>query len=46
MKRKHAKTLDAVFRTDGNIDMRKVEALIRELGGVIEIAGMACIRQS
>jgi len=39
MKRKHAKTLDSVFRTDGNIDMRKVEALIRELGGVIEDRG-------
>ena len=33
MKRKHTNTLDAIMRADGNVDMRKVEALIGELGG-------------
>jgi len=36
MKRKHAKTLDAIMLADGNVAMRKVEALIGELGGMIE----------
>ncbi len=39
MKRKHAKTLDAIMRADGNIDMRNVEALIVEAGGYIEDRG-------
>ena len=36
MKRKHAKTLDGIMLADGNVAMRKVEALIGELGGMIE----------
>ena len=39
MKRKHAKTLDAIMRADGNVELPKVEALIMELGGEIEDRG-------
>ena len=39
MKRKHGKTLDAIMRADPNVDMRKVEALVVELGGTIEDRG-------
>lgn len=39
MKRKHAKVLDAIFRSDGNVEIRKAEALVRELGGSIEDRG-------
>ena len=39
MKRKHAKTLDAIMRVDGNVEMRRVEALIAELGGTITDRG-------
>ena len=44
MKRKHAKTLDAIMRADGNVDLRKVEALIGELGGMIEDRGNGLYR--
>ena len=44
MKRKHKKTLDAIAQADGNVDMRKVEALIRELGGMIEDRGNGLYR--
>ena len=39
MKRKYQLTLDAIMRSDGNVDLRKIEALIRELGGTIEDRG-------
>ena len=39
MKRKHRTTLDAINRADGNVDIRKVEALIVELGGTITDRG-------
>jgi hypothetical protein len=44
VKRKHKKTLDAIAQADGNVDMRKVEALIRELGGMIEDRGNGLYR--
>jgi len=44
VKRKHRKTLDAIAQADGNVDMRKVEALIRELGGMIEDRGNGLYR--
>jgi hypothetical protein len=39
MKRKHRKVLNALFRTDGSVEMRKVEALLHALGGEIEDRG-------
>lgn len=39
MRRKHAKVLEALLRSDGNVEIRKVESLIRELGGEIEDRG-------
>ena len=39
MKRKHPKTLDAIMRPDGNVDTRKVEALVVELGGTVTDRG-------
>ena len=39
MKRRHAKTLAALRRADGSVEIRQIEALIRELGGDIEVRG-------
>jgi len=39
MRRKHAKVLEAIMRADGNIDTRKVEALVVDAGGYIEDRG-------
>ena len=39
MKRRHAKTLAAIRRSEGAVEIRQVEALIRELGGNIEDRG-------
>ena len=39
MRRMHARTLAAVRRADGSVEIRQIEALIRALGGDIEERG-------
>ena len=44
MKRKHAKTLDAIMRADGSVELPMVEAFIVAAGGEIENRGNGLYR--
>ncbi|MDA0313397.1 MAG: hypothetical protein O2992_14975 [Gemmatimonadetes bacterium] len=39
MKRKHTKTFSRIRQADSNLELRRVEALVLELGGTIEHRG-------
>ena len=44
MKRKHRRTLERLAQAEGSVEIRRVEALIRALGGEIEDRGNGLYR--